>query len=223
MTWQDWAANLCYLILAASYLVADLYWLRILAIVALGLEGVYFYFGSTPPLWVGIGWSVMFVTINLVQLMLMTRERLAVHLSDRELSVHRAMFPELTAVQFNRFLKIGTWHDVEDGALLAAKGQPVTELLLIASGTVKVTIGRDIVAMQQAGSFVGEMSYISGETASATVTAVGKVVLFSVARSALDRLFAHDKDVKAAFMRVIGCALTEKLKARNPSADGSGQ
>jgi hypothetical protein len=219
MTWQEWAANLCYLILAASYLVADLYWLRILAIVALGLEGVYFYFGSTPPLWVGIGWSVVFVTINLVQLMLMTRERLAVHLSDRESFMHRAMFPDLTAVQFNRFLKAGSWHDVEDGAVLAEKGQPVPELLLIASGTVKVAVGTEIVAMQKAGSFVGEMSYISGNDASATVTAVGKVVLFSVARSALDRLFAQDKDVKAALMRVIGYALSEKLKARHPSAD----
>ena len=220
MTWQDWAANLCYLLLAASYLVADLYWLRILAIVALGLEGVYFYFGSTPPLWVGIGWSVVFVAINLVQLMRMTRERLSVHLSERELFVHRAMFPELTAVQFNRFLKIGNWREIEGGTLLAEKGQAVPELLLIASGTVKVTVGADIVAMQQAGSFVGEMSYMTGEAASATVTTVGKVVLFSVARSALDQLFSQDKDVKAALMRVIGYALTEKLKARHGSASG---
>jgi CRP-like cAMP-binding protein len=150
--------------------------------------------------------------------MRMTRERLAVHLSERELFVHRAMFPELTAVQFNRFLKIGNWREVENGTLLAEKGQAVRELLLIASGTVKVTVGADIVAMQQAGSFVGEMSYMTGEAASATVTTVGRVVLLSVARSALDRLFTQDKDVKAALMRVIGYALTEKLKARHGSA-----
>jgi CRP-like cAMP-binding protein len=217
MTWQDWAANLCYLLLAASYLVADLYWLRILAIVALGLEGIYFYFGSTPPLWVGIGWSAVFVAINLVQLMRMTRERLAVNLSERESFVHRAMFPELTAVQFNRFLKIGHWREVSDGTVLAEKGQPVPELLLIASGTVKVMVGAEVVALQQPGSFVGEMSYISGEAASATVNAVGKVVLLSVPRSALDQLFAQDMDVKAALMRVIGYALTEKLRARHAS------
>jgi len=200
--------------------VADLYWLRILAIVALGLEGVYFYFGSTPPLWVGIAWSAIFVAINLVQLVLMTRERLAVQLSDRELFVHRAMFPELTAVQFNRFVRTGTWHEVAAGALLAVQGQPVPQLLLIANGTVKVTVGAEIVAMQQAGSFVGEMSYFSGEGASATVTAVGRVVLFSVARSALDRLLAHDKDINAALMRVLGHALTDKLRARLPAAAG---
>jgi hypothetical protein len=221
MSWQDWAANFCYLILAASYLVSDLYWLRILAIVALGLEGVYFYFGSTPPLWVGIGWSAVFVGINLVQLTLMARERLAVRLSDREQLLHRGLFPDLTAVQFHRFLKIGTWREVEDGAVLAVKGEPVPALLLIASGTVKITVGTEIVAFQQAGSFVGEMSFISGENASATVTATGHVVLFAAARAALDRLLVQDKDVNAAVLRVIGHALTAKLKARLPPVEAA--
>jgi hypothetical protein len=219
MSWQDWAANFCYLILAASYLVSDLYWLRILAIVALGLEGVYFYFGSTPPLWVGIGWSVVFVSINLMQLTLMARERLAVRLSEREQLLHRGLFAELTVVQFHRFLKIGTWRHVQDGTVLTVKGEPVPELLLIASGTVEVMVGSEIVALQQAGSFVGEMSFNSGENASATVVAAGDVVLFAAARPALDRLLAEDKDVKTALLRVIGRALTSKLKARHPHVD----
>jgi Cyclic nucleotide-binding domain len=219
MSWQDWAANFCYLILAVSYLVSDLYWLRVLAIVSLGLEGVYFYFGSTPPLWVGIGWAVVFVSINLVQLTLMTRERLTVRLSEREQLLHRGLFPDLTAVQFHRLLKIGAWRELDGGALLAVQGQPVPELLLIASGTVKVVVGTEIVALQQAGSFVGEMSFVSGENASATVAAADRVVLFAAAKPALDRLLAQDKDVKAALLRVIGHALTEKLKARHPSVD----
>ena len=219
MSWQDWAANFCYLILAASYLVSDLYWLRILAIVALGLEGVYFYFGSTPPLWVGIGWSVVFVSINLMQLTLMARERLAVRLSERDQLLHRGLFAELTAVQFHRFLKIGTWRHVQDGTVLTVKGEPVPELLLIASGTVEVMVGSEIVALQQAGSFVGEMSFNSGENASATVVAAGDVVLFAAARPTLDRLLAEDKNVKPALLRVVGRALRAKLTARHPHVD----
>ena len=64
MSWEDWAGNFCYLLLAVSYLVTSLLWLRILAIAALGLEGIYFYFASTPPLWVGIARAAVFVGIN---------------------------------------------------------------------------------------------------------------------------------------------------------------
>ena len=218
MSWQDWAANFCYLILAASYLVSNLFWLRVLAVVALGLEGIYFYFGATPPLWVGITWAAIFVGINLVQLMLMTRERLAVRMSEREQLLHRGLFAELSPVQFNRFLKIGTWREVEDRTLLTVKGQPVPELLIIASGTVEIMVGAEVIALQLAGSFVGEMSFMSGEVASANVIAAGRVVLFATARPALDRLLIHDKSVEAAILRRIGHALTAKLKARHPQA-----
>ena len=219
MSWQDWAANLCYLILAVSYLVSDLYWLRVLAVLALGLEGIYFYFGSTRPLWVGIGWAAVFVAINIVQLVLMTRERLAVRLSERERLLHRGLFAELTSVQFNRFLHSGVWRQVDEGALLTTRGEPVPELLLIVEGSVKVTVGDQIIALQQAGSFVGEMSFMSGEQASATVSALGNVMLLAVSRPALDRLLGHDQSVATVLMRVIGHGLAKKLKARQPQAD----
>ena len=93
MGWEDWAGNFCYLILAVSYLVTNLYWLRMLAILALGLEGIYFYCASTPPLWVGIAWAVIFVSINVVQIMLMTRERLLVRMSEREESAAPQTLP----------------------------------------------------------------------------------------------------------------------------------
>ena len=220
MSWQDWAANICYLILAISYLVSDLFWLRVLAVVALGLEGIYFYFASSSPLWVGIGWAAVFVGINLVQLVLMTRDRLAVHLSAREQLLYRTLFAELTPVQFNRFLKIGAWREVEAGTLLTVKGKPVVELLIVSSGTVKIMVGTEIIALQQAGSFVGEMSFMSGENASANVVAISHIILFAAARPALDKLLAYDRSVEAVILRRIGHALSEKLKERHPQIYG---
>jgi len=215
MSWQDWAANFCYLLLAISYLVTDLYWLRLLAIAALGLEGVYFYFGSTPPLWVGIGWAVVFVSINVVQLVRMTRERLAVHLSERERILHQRLFSDLTATQFNRLLRIGTWREVRGGTLLTSKGAPVTELMLIASGAVQIMLGGEIIAHQRAGSFVGEMSFMNGGSASADVAASGPVVLLAIARPALDRLLGQDQGVATALLRVLGHDLAVKLEERH--------
>jgi hypothetical protein len=218
MSWQDWAANFCYLLLAISYLVTDLYWLRLLAIAALGLEGVYFYFGSSPPLWVGIGWAVVFVTINVVQLARMTRERLSVHLSERERILYQRLFSGLTPVEFNRLLRIGTWREVADGTFLTRKGAPVTELMLIAGGAVRIMLGSETIAHQRAGSFVGEMSFMNGECASADVAATGPVLLLAIARPALDRLLAHDPGLAIVLLRVLGHDLAEKLEERHPRA-----
>jgi CRP-like cAMP-binding protein len=214
MTWQNWAANFCYLILAGSYLVTNLLWLRVLAIVALGLEGIYFYVASTPPLWVGIAWAAIFVGINLVQLLLMTRDRLAVRMSEQERLLHRGLFAELTPVQFHSLLKIGEWREEKDEAILAAEGEPVPELLFIAHGAAKVMVGAETIAVLQAGSFVGEMSFLSGGNASASVVAMNRVLLFAVAKSALDRLLVRDRGIETVMLRVIGRDLTEKLKTQ---------
>ena len=219
MSWQDWVVNFCYLLLAVSYLVSDLYWLRVLAIGALGLEAVYYYFGSATPSWVGFGWATVFVSINLVQLALMTRERLAVRMSEREQWLHRRLFTELTPVQFNRFLKIGTWREVEGGTLLTVRGELVPELLLIADGTVEVIVGGEVIALQQAGSFVGELSFISGERASADVAAAEHVVLLAIAKPALDQLLNHDRAIATALLRVMGHGMAAKLKERHPRAN----
>jgi hypothetical protein len=217
MSWQNWAANACYLLLAVSYLVTNLFWLRVLAVIALGLEGVYFYFASTPPLWVGIIWAIVFVVINLVQLMIMTWARFSVRMNEDEKRLYRGPFDGLTPVQFNRLLKIGRWCDVDAGTRLTIQDEPVPELYLIANGSAQVMIGSEIVASLPAGSFVGEMSLVRGGNASANVVAAGPCRLFAVAKPELAILLKHDHEIETAILRVIGRDMAVKLRAQSQS------
>jgi CRP-like cAMP-binding protein len=219
MSWQDWAANFCYLLLAISYVVTNLFWLRVLAAVALGLEGVYFYFASNPPLWVGIAWAAVFVAVNLVQLLLMTRERMAVRLSEHELLIHRGLFAELTKVQFHRLLKIGIWRDQQAGSVLTTQAAPVPELLFIARGTAQVVVDGKLAAFLQPGSFIGEMSFMTGDNASATVIADTPMHLFVIAKEKLEALLKGDRSIETAILRVIGRDLTSKLAIRSSATE----
>jgi CRP-like cAMP-binding protein len=224
-TWQDWAGNACYLILAFSYLVTNLYWLRALAVAALGLEGVYFYFASSPPLWVGIAWAAVFVAINLVQLLRMARERIAIRLTADDRRLHGASFAEMTPVQFHRLLRIGAWRELPAGAVLTRQDEPVPELILIAGGKAAVLLDEDPVATVGAGSFVGEMSFLNGGGATATVVALSALRLFVVAKPALCRLLKADPAAEAALLKAIGRDLTWKLSASRrgaPDTDASG-
>jgi hypothetical protein len=211
--WQDWAGNFCYLILAISYLVVNIFWLRLLAIVALGLEGVYFYFASEPPLWVGIGWAFVFVAINVVQLLRLTHERYRIRHSEQERMLRKGLFRDLNTVGFNRLLGIGRWRDVDDGTVLTRENQPVEEIVLIAEGGAEVEVGGRLVATLQSGSFCGEMSFLTKENASATVVTTGSCRVFAVNKEKLTTLLEKDNDIKTAIHGVIGRDLAYKLKA----------
>ena len=211
--WQDWAGNFCYLILAASYIVVNIFWLRVLAIVALGLEGVYFYFASDPPLWIGIGWALVFVAINVAQLGRLTHERYRIRHTEHERLLRKGMFRDLNTVGFNRLLGTGRWRDVEDGTVLTREGHPVEEIILIAHGEAEVEVGGRNVATLQSGSFCGEMSFLTKDNASATVVAAGTCRLFAVNKEKLATLLEKDHDIKTAIHGVIGRDLAYKLKA----------
>src|SRR5262245_27654964 len=131
MGWHHWVANLGYLLFALSYAVSNMSWLRSLAIAALAIETVYFFFGADRPLWTWIGWNVVFIGANAVQLGLLLRERLRVRFDEQERLLHRGLFSELSPVDFSRLLNAGEWHDVGEGTVLAQENRPVGDVSVL--------------------------------------------------------------------------------------------
>lgn len=213
MAWQDWVGNLCYALLAASYLVTNMYWLRALAIVALGLEGVYFYFSADSQLWVGIGWAVVFVSINIVQLAILTRNRLRVRLSDEEQALYGARFSRLDPVAFNSLARSGHWQDLAPESVLAREGHPVDCLYLLVRGAARVESAGRTVATLRPGSFAGEMSFLSGDPATATVTALDACRVFAVPQERLRVLLQENEEIKLVLQELLGHDLVQKLRA----------
>ena len=56
-----------YALLALSYLVRDIYWLRVLAIPASICSILFCYFHGPEPVWLIIGWNIVFLGVNLYQ------------------------------------------------------------------------------------------------------------------------------------------------------------
>ena len=218
MEWQDWVGNFSYLVLAASYLVTNMYWLRGLAIVALALEGVYFYFSAATPLWVGIAWAVVFVAINAVQLLILARNRLRVRLSREERGLHQERFGKLDPVSFDRLVRAGRWQDVAPGTVLAREGQSVGDVYLLLSGSARVDSAGRAIAMVQPGSFIGEMSFLSGEPAAATVTALAGCRVFAVPQDRLHGLLDRHDEIRVVLQELFGHDLVRKLRVISHAA-----
>jgi Cyclic nucleotide-binding domain len=218
MAWQDWVGNFCYLILAGSYLVTNMYWLRLLAIVALGLEGVYFYFSGDTPLWVGIEWAVVFVSINLVQLIVMTRNRIRVRLTDEQQALYRDRFAKLDPVNFDRLVRAGAWQDLPAGIVLAREGAAVDSVYLLVDGSARVDCAGRPIAMLWPGSFAGEMSFLSGEAAAATVTTASPCRVFAVRQDRLRALLGKHEEIRVVLQELFGYDLVRKLRLASHAA-----
>ena len=69
-----------YALLALSYLVRDIYWLRLLAIPA-SICSIAFCYFNTPdhPVWLIIGWNLIFLTVNIWQVGVLHWQRFALN------------------------------------------------------------------------------------------------------------------------------------------------
>jgi CRP-like cAMP-binding protein len=213
LRWQDWAGNGCYLLLATSYLFTNMFWLRVLAIVSLAFEAVYFYFGASPPLWVGIGWNAIFVSINLAMLILLVlSERARRFASTEEAMLKRGLFADLEHQDFNRLLKIGEWREVPRGTVLTRQHHELDHFYALADGLAEVEVDGRMIGILQNGAFIGEMSLLTNEMASATVTTIASCKMFVVEKQALNQLLGKYPEIQRGLAHTIGRDLSRKLR-----------
>lgn len=203
-------ANVLYL---ASYLVRDILALRVLTVVA-GLTLLPFYIMRPEPIWVAVAWNALFIAINLVQIHRLLLERRPVRLNHAELALYNRVFSGMSQRDFVKLLRSGRWQSAPPSSCLVEQGSAVTDLIVVASGSVAVKVQDREVTTLDAGRFVGEMSYITGEPTSASVWTKEPTEYVAWARDALQSLFTTNADVRSGVQLAIGADLARKLRRR---------
>lgn len=214
-TWgvHDWIGTASYMILAGSYLVTNMIWLRVLAAIALSAEALYLYFGGDKPLWIGVVWSGVFVVINVIQLGLIYRERLMSRLTQEENSLRTWLFPSLNDVDFHHLLKAGVRCEIGSGTFLASQGEKLDHLYVITQGIALVVAHGQVVATLREGNMVGEVSFFRDDVATASVVAQGSVRVLQVSRTELRKLMQERESLNRALHESISRDLGFKLTA----------
>ena len=215
LPWGDAAGHISYLIIAISYWLTNIYWLRVTAVIGLCFEIAYFVLVSGGALYTGIGWDLVFIAINAFHLLRLTRERLRVRLATDDGDLLRTLFDGLDDAQIGMLLNSSSWHKVPVGENLTSEGAPVPALMLIAAGQVSVAVGDTIIAQMGPGSFIGEMAFLTNGTASATVTATHPTRVMKIEQTRLKTLLVIDSQIAAVLHRLLGADLAQKLRARN--------
>jgi len=160
--------HLAFGLIAFSYLVKDIMYLRILSIVA-SLFGMFFnYTVPVEPMWLPIGWNGLFVLVNLYHISILLYEKRPINMDDKNTELYETLFKELTPVEYLKISKAAQWQHYEPGDVVIRQLHLVPDLILIYNGTIDVKVDNNKVAELRDGQFVGEMSFLTEKSATAT-------------------------------------------------------
>ena len=161
------AGHLAFGLIAFSFLVKDILWLRIMSILASLFSVLYNFYIPVDPMWLAINWNIVFILVNLYHIAVIIYEKRPVHMNPKDKELYETLFKELTPVEYLKITKIAEWHKYTAGEVLIKHSALVTDLILIFNGTVEVEVDGNIVAELKDGQFVGEMSFLTEKPATA--------------------------------------------------------
>lgn len=211
---NNWPGHLSYVLIAISYWLTDIFWLRTVAVIGLSLEILYFWF-SGGDLRAGIGWDLIFIAINLYQIYRLVKDRLSLRLPEADRDLLRGVLKGPDDAQIARLLHAGAFLDLAAGATLAEENRPLQKIYFICSGRVRVTISGREVSHLERGNFVGEVAFLTEMPATATVITEGEVRALAFDRARLKQFFDNDADVAGIIYQLLGRELAGKIKVSN--------
>ena len=162
------AGHLAFGLIAFSFLVKDILYLRILSILASLFSVLYNFYIPVEPMWLAINWNIIFVLVNIYHIAVIIYEKRPVKMSSKEKELHETMFRGLTPVEFLKITKIAKWKKYKTPLPIITQGKPVKDLILIYNGLVDILVNDNKVAELKDGQFVGEMSFLTEKPATAT-------------------------------------------------------
>lgn len=131
---------------------------------------------------------------------------------------------ELAPEDLSRLGSLAERRGFAEGQRLIAAGEPASGLFLLVAGSCRVTVerrGREVEVSRVApGALLGEMSLVSGDAASASVTAATPCETHWVPRDALDRSCREDPAFSARLYRGLSRVIGERLRAMNAALTG---
>ena len=161
------AGHLAFGLIAFSFLVKDILWLRIMSILASLFSVFYNYIIPPEPMWIPIGWNFVFVIVNIYHIAVILYEKRPVKMDDKNEELYSTLFKEMSPVEYLKISKVAEWKKYKSGEMIIRQEHLVPDLILIYNGTVDVAVDGEKVAELKDGQFVGEMSFLTEKSATA--------------------------------------------------------
>src|SRR6202048_3194991 len=204
----------------AAYLLKDILWLRLLTILSCFAGIAFNFIVPATPLWTIIYWNLLFALINVAQVAIIIKQRSSVHFTEEEKELHDTLFKNFAPFEFMKLMRLGKWLEAKQGEILATEQKPINSVMLIYNGLVGVeTHGKEVAKLKD-GNFIGEVSFITGGAATATVRALMPTRYIAWPKEEISKLLNRNPSMRFAMQAMLSTDLTKKLMHRAPSFHG---
>ncbi|MBL4717296.1 MAG: cyclic nucleotide-binding domain-containing protein [Erythrobacter sp.] len=168
-----------------------------------------------------LGWAIIaavFLIINGMQISVLRRRARRGAMLEEETSLFQRLLGIEDAGRQQRLRDLMEWRDVEAGAVLMNQHQPDPPLIYVARGAARVECDGKVVGTCGPEEFLGEMSLVSGQTASATVVVTERTRVATFDRDALAHYARAVPEVDTALTHALNRGLAAKVRRMNEAA-----
>jgi len=160
--------------------------------------------------------QISWIAISLFGIVRILLRNRALRFTPEEEALIRAKLAKMRRINARTLLNQGHWMDVTgEPVTLIEEGTPSPALFYLAKGSARIVSDGFEVAQASPGSFLGEITVLSGEAATGTVTAEPGARLFRIARASLKRLVDTDPELRAELDTAVNADTRSKLEALN--------
>lgn len=197
---------MCYLV---CFLFREQLLLRIFAICGDIFYTAYFFVAAGEPLWSALTYSSLNIMINLFMIGMIMQDRRHMPLADNDLRLYQS-FTGMSPGDFRRLSRIGRWHSNSNDQTLTEEGKPLDRLFYILEGEFEVLKGERRIPVA-AGSFIGEVAFLTRVPASATVVAKSGTKYISWSHDALNKTMTRHDGLKQSLGVLLSLDLATKV------------
>lgn len=200
--------HLAYVFLVLSMLMRSIVALRIFFVINVLLNILYVTAWVHDP--VQLFWESLLFVINIGQLALIWWQNRRAQFSDDEKAFAASRLRGLSKGQTRQLLDLGHWWDVLPGTVLTLEGERPQHLTYIASGSAGIYVGDTRIADCGAGHYIGEMSVLDREPASATVRVEQSARVWQLPTAEMEQL----GDRKPTLLAVLEAGIARDMRSK---------
>jgi CRP-like cAMP-binding protein len=201
--------NAAYLCMLVALAIRNILILRIILITA---QTMFIGYGIVTANYVVLLWNCLFLAINLFQVIVLLRRRAPVSVPEAIRDLYEQTFHDMTEREFLFFWQSGREAVFLDGPIVE-EGHQQEEVMLVVDGSASVMKNGNEIAVLARGSFVAEMSFLSGEPASADVLCRTQVIVVTWSKANVDNLKNMNFELWSKVQHVLSRDLVGKVRS----------
>lgn len=194
-----------------GFLFRDELYLRSLLLFGTVFYLLYYYFSQSAPLWDAIFSSSVLFAVNLIFIILILRERYLISMSHEETILYHSL-GAFTPGQFRKIMRIAKWQTRKSPKTITTENNTCDRLFYVLDGEVTIT-KEDESFSRNGNMFIGEVGFMLGVPASATVTISPNTNYVEWKNEELTKLFSKNQSIENAFKALFNFDMAKKIAA----------